>query len=205
MLPEEAASVVHIVEDDEALRRALRRLLEQAGYAVREYPGAGDFMLAPPDARPGCLLLDLELAGPSGLDLQQALIRERSALPIVFMSAYTDVPRTVQAIQRGARDFLVKPIPRQTLLAAIESALAAGSAMRARPAPTLAAGDAPPLTERERTVLAQVVAGRLNRQIGEDLHLSERTIKACRAELMRKLGAHSLAELVRIAGPLLDP
>lgn len=190
-------AVVHVVDDDPSVREALRRLLEQAGYAVRAHASAGDFMLDAPDPRPACLLLDMELHGPSGLDLQRALARERRLLPIVFMSAYSDVPRTVQAIQHGAHDFLVKPVERDVLLAAIESALAAGVA-----APAGAAADVL-LTERERTVLRQVAAGRLNREIGAELGLSERTIKTCRAAVMHKLGARSLAELVRLAGPAL--
>lgn len=191
-------AVVHVVDDDASVREALRRLLQLAGYAVRAHASAGDFMLDEPDPRPACLLLDMELTGPSGLDLQRALARERRLLPIVFMSAYSDVPRTVQAIRHGAHDFLVKPIPRQVLLAAIESALAAGAVVPAAPGADVA------LTERERTVLRRVAAGRLNREIGAELGLSERTIKTCRAALMRKLGARSLAEMVRLAGPALD-
>ena len=194
-------SVVHVVDDDDSLRRALTRVLVKSGYAVQSYASVGDFLVAEPDGRPGCLLLDLEMPGPSGLDLQLALRRRGSTLPIVFMSAYGDIPRTVRAIKGGASDFLVKPIEAQTLLAAIESALAVDITLLEREA------QGEPLAEtlngRERIVLRGIVAGRLNKQIGHDLGLSERTIKTCRAELMRKLGARSLVELVRVGSPLL--
>lgn len=192
-----AEAVIHVVDDDASMRFALTRLLTCAGYAVRSYSSAGDFLVAEPDGLPGCMLLDLELPGPDGLDLQHTLQRQGIAMPIVFMSAYRDIPRTVLAIKAGASDFLLKPIEGQTLLAALECALAAGTAPRSAPTverPNIA------LSEREGAVLRGIVAGRLNKQIAVELNLSERTIKACRADLMHKLGAHSLAELVRLAG-----
>ena len=194
--------LIHVVDDDDSMRRALTRVLVRSGYAVKGYASAGEFLVAEPDERPGCLLLDLEMPGPSGLELQQALRRRGSRLPIVFMSAYGDVPRTVRAIKGGASDFLVKPIGAQTLLGAIESALSVDASQLAcepQPGAPVAA-----LSERESVVLRSIVAGKLNKQIGFDLGLSERTIKTCRAELMRKLGARSLVELVRVATPLLE-
>jgi FixJ family two-component response regulator len=200
----ERPPVIHILDDEESLRVSLARLLEQAGYAVRSHASAGDFLLAEPDDGPACLLLDLALpGGPSGLDLQEALRRRGRTIPIVFMSAYGDVPHTVRAIKGGATDFLVKPIDAQTLLAAIESALAVVAPPAAGHAPH-AGRPAPALTERERVVLRGIAAGRLNKQLAADLQLSERTIKSCRAEVMRKLGARSFAELMRLAAPLLD-
>jgi len=195
---DDAPAVIHVVDDDASMRSALRRLLEHAGYAVRAYASAGDFLVAEPDARPGCMLLDLQLPGPSGLELQQAMRRQHNAMPIVFISAHADVPHTVRAIKGGASDFLVKPVDSQQLLAAIESALAAAAAPREQ-APACDV----PLSERELTVLRGLLAGRLNKQIAFDLRLSERTIKSCRADVMRKLGAHSLAELVRLGTPLI--
>jgi FixJ family two-component response regulator len=200
MTPDPEA-LIHIVDDDDSMRRALSRVLQAAGYAVKGYATAGDFLVAEADEGPGCMLLDLEMPGPSGLELQRALRRRGSRMPIVFMSAYADVPRTVRAIKDGASDFLVKPIEAQTLLAAVESALAVDAGPQ-DPAPREPAVDVA-LGERETVVLRGIVAGRLNKQIGAELALSERTIKTCRAELMRKLGARSLAELVRLAGPLL--
>lgn len=193
--------VIRIVDDDESMRTALGRLLTLAGYEIRSYASAGDFLLADPDATPGCLLLDVHMPGPSGLELQEALRRRGTQLPVVFLSGHGDVPSTVRAMKAGASDFLCKPVDRQTLLAAIETALAS-PAHRVLPA-----SSGPPasvsLTEREITVLRSVIAGRLNKQIAADMDLSERTIKSCRADLMRKLGAGSLAELVRRAVPLL--
>jgi FixJ family two-component response regulator len=199
-MSDDAEAVIHIVDDDESMRVALTRLLSHAGYAVRSYNSAGDFLVAEPALLPGCLLLDMELPGPGGLELQHAMQRQGNAMPIVFMSAYSDIPRTVLAIKAGASDFLTKPIQSQTLLAALESALAA-RAVPSRPA-ELRARHAVTLSEREHVVLRGIVAGRLNKQIAAELALSERTIKSCRADLMHKLGAHSLAELIRLAEPV---
>jgi FixJ family two-component response regulator len=193
-------AVIHVVDDDESMRVALARLLASSGYVVKGYSSAGEFLVAEPDPRPACLLLDLELPGPSGLDLQRAMLRQGNPMPTVFISAHADVPHAVLAMKGGASDFLVKPLDGQQLLAAIESALAAvpRTGESAAPAPADAA-----LSEREAIVLRGILAGRLNKQIAGDLGLSERTIKSCRAEVMRKLGAHSLAELVRVAAPTL--
>jgi FixJ family two-component response regulator len=201
MTSDNQATVIHIVDDDESMRVALTRLLELAGYAVKGYASAGEYLVAEPDGRQGCMLLDLELPGPSGLDLQQAMRRQGNQLPIVFISAHADVPHSVRAIKAGASDFLVKPVDGQVLLAAIESACAAGHAQHSHEQPAQPA--ATRLNEREMIVLRGIVAGRLNKQMATDLRLSERTIKTCRAEVMRKLGARSLAELVRLAAPLL--
>ncbi|WP_250436223.1 response regulator [Caballeronia sp. ATUFL_F2_KS9A] len=199
-LIDHAEAVVHIVDDDESMRTALSRLLTNVGYSVRAYASAGDFLVAEPNSLSGCLLLDLELPGPSGLELQHALQRREHAIPIVFISAYQDIPKTVLAIKAGASDFLLKPIDSQALLAAIESALAAaeGTAVEHESPSSRDAA----LSEREQVVLRGVIAGKLNKQIAAELDLSERTIKSCRAELMRKFDAHSLADLIRRAGPI---
>ncbi|HKR38659.1 MAG TPA: response regulator [Paraburkholderia sp.] len=194
-----SARLIHIVDDDESMRTALKRLLTSAGYSVREYASAGEFLVSEPDEWVGCLLVDLQLSGPSGLDLQQALRRESRALPVVFMSAYSDVPRTVQAMKAGAVDFLVKPFERQALFDALEAAL--NSSMDEAPTHRSLAPEVR-LGERERTVLRGIVAGRRNKQIAAELGLSERTIKSCRADLMHKFGADSLAELLRRADEL---
>lgn len=202
-------TVIHIVDDDESLRKALARVLACAGYDVRCYGSAGEFLVTEPDGRPGCLLLDLEMPGANGLALQEALQRQRSTMPIVFMSAYQDIPRTVRAIKGGASEFLVKPMAADTLLAALRNALAVGGARDRASSSRLpgtgsvvAAGDNA-LGEREQVVLRGIMAGMLNKQIAANLSLSERTVKSCRAELMRKLGAHSLADLVQRAAPLI--
>lgn len=192
-----AEAVIHVVDDDDAVRTALSRLLIQAGYMVRGYPTAGDFLVTEPETLPGCLLLDLELPGPGGLELQQALHRLGNRMPVVFISAHHDIPKTVLAIKAGASDFLLKPVDGHALLAAIETALAVGSVASCNEEPQ--SPRAIDLSERERIVLRGIVAGRLNKQIAAELTLSERTIKSCRADLMRKFNAHSLADLVRLA------
>ena len=200
-MSEYAKAVIHVVDDDDALRAALMRILNHAGFTAKGYPSAGDFLMAQPDGSPGCLLVDLELPGPSGLDLQHALQRMGYTMPIVFISAHRDISRTVMAIKAGASDFLVKPIDAQALLAAIESALAA-VAIPPVEVERVHETDDIDLNARERTVLRGIVAGRLNKQIAAELALSERTIKSCRADLMRKLQAGTFAELVRRADPI---
>lgn len=200
-MSEHIEAVIHVVDDDASIRAALTRVLTHAGYLVKSYESAGEFLVAEPDALPGCLVLDLELHGPGGLELQHALHRQGNAMPVVFISAHRDIPSTVQAIKAGARDFLLKPIDSHSLLAAIESALSLAAIVEPHQE-----GSAEPhladLSTREQAVLRGVVSGRLNKQIAAELALSERTIKTCRAELMRKLNARSLAELVRLAEPI---
>lgn len=190
--------LIHIVDDDAAMRTALKRLLTGAGYSVRDYASAGEFLVSEPDDRIGCLLLDLVLGGPNGLELQQALRRRANLMPVIFMSAYSDVPQTVSAMKAGAVDFLVKPFTSETLLNALSVVFLKCAAPPEPPTP-----DDPPdmisLGEREKSVLRGIVAGRRNKQIAAELGLSERTIKSCRAELMRKFGAGSLAELLQCA------
>jgi len=197
-------TVIHVVDDDSAMRTALKRLLSQAGYAVKEYASAGEFLVADPDPSPGCLLLDLELPGPGGLELQRALQRLGRVMPIVFISAHSDIPRTVMAIKGGAFDFLLKPIDARTLFAALDNALAS-AADTSSPAKSAKTVDVPDLSAREQVVLRGIMAGRLNKQIAADLALSERTIKSCRADLMRKLHARSFADLVILAEPIVRP
>jgi FixJ family two-component response regulator len=192
--------IVHVVDDDDSLRKAVTRLLRAAGYDVRCYSSAGDFALADHDNRRGCILLDVRMPGPSGLDLQEALAREDEPLPIIFLTAHGDVPTSVRAMKAGAVDFLTKPINRDVLLSAVRNALARDLRLhtsheqlrdlRARFAK---------LTPREREVFDLVVAGRLNKQIASELGMAERTVKAHRAQVMMKMGAISLAELVRLA------
>jgi FixJ family two-component response regulator len=199
------AVVVHVVDDDSAMRTALARLLSAAGYAPRCYASAGDFLIEAGDQPTGCLLLDLQMPGPDGLALLEALRRRGSAIPAVFLSGEGDIPSSVRALKTGASDFLTKPVQGPVLLAAIEAALK--GAMPAGPAVVAAAGEVRALglalTERERTVLRGVLDGALNKQMAAQLGVSERTVKYCRADLMRKLGARSLVDLVRLGGPLL--
>ncbi|HQR22600.1 MAG TPA: response regulator transcription factor [Burkholderiaceae bacterium] len=201
-------AVIHLVDDDGSLRNALQRLLGAAGYQVRTYASAGEFLLQPPGDEPGCLLLDLRMPGPSGLELQESLQRHGITLPVVFLTGHGDLPTGVRAMKAGAVDFLTKPVERDVLLAAIARALQMDAARRAH-----AAGDEElrsryaGLTAREREVFRLIVAGKLNKQIGDALGIAERTVKAQRASVMTKLGATNAAELGRIAAELrtVDP
>jgi FixJ family two-component response regulator len=195
--------LVHLVDDDPSLRAALSGLLRAAGYEVRAYASAAEFLLDETAGASGCLLLDLKLKGPSGFDLQDALARRGSGIPIVFMSAHGDIPASVRAMKGGAVDFLTKPVQRGALLAAIRAALAreatqSASAERLSDLRTRYAR----LTARERAVLEGVVAGKLNKQIAADLGVAERTVKTHRASVMTKLGADSPAVLGRIVEQL---
>lgn len=192
--------MVHIVDDDDSLREALGRLLEALGFEVRQYASAGEFLLVWPIEAPGCVLLDVRMPGPSGLDLQQALARRADAPPVVFLTGYGDIPMSVQAIRRGAVDFLTKPVQREELLTAINAALQRDDADRSgKRARQLLQQRFDTLTPRERVVFAQVVEGRLNKQIATSLGTCERTVKAHRAHVMEKMHVHSVAALVQLA------
>jgi FixJ family two-component response regulator len=198
--------VAHVVDDDEGVRKALCRLLEAAGYEARPHASAGDFLLADPDEAAGCVLLDLKMPGPSGLELLEALSRRPAPLPVVFLSGHGDIPITVRALKAGASDFLTKPVKREVLLAAVENAIAEDAARRAeRDGLRALRARYETLTAREREVLAQVVAGKLNKQIADDIGAAERTVKAHRAQVMEKMQVGSVAELVRAAGRLSLP
>jgi len=195
--------VVHVVDDDDAFRTAVMRLLEAAGYAVRGYGSAGDFLIARPGNASGCVLLDVNLPGPSGLDLQAALAEQGVTLPVVFLTGHGDVPKSVRAMKAGAVDFLEKPVAREPLLAAVREALARGADARAAGERLRQLrGRYETLTPREREVFAGVVAGRLNKQIAAAIGAAERTVKAHRAQVLAKMGVGSVAELSRIATEL---
>jgi FixJ family two-component response regulator len=194
------APTIFVVDDDLSFRDAISRLLHAGGYAVQTFASATEFLQSTRTDAPGCVLLDLDMPGPSGLDLQSALARSENALPIVFLTGKGDIPTTVHAMRAGADDFLTKPAPKDVLFAAIKRALgrdAQDRAQRARRRDLRARFDA--LTPREREVLAHVLSGQLNKQIAADLDASERTIKAHRANLMAKLQVQSVAELAHLA------
>ena len=198
-----AEVVVHIVDDDDSLRTALQRQLTAAGHRVRTYASAGEFLLAPPPDGPGCLLLDLAMPGPSGLELQEALGRHGVRLPVIFLTGHGDLAAGVRAMKAGAVDFLTKPVERQALLDAIDHALEVDAVQRAsRSADSELRARFAQLTPREREVLELVVAGLLNKQIADRLGIGERTVKSQRAQVMAKLGAANAAELGRIAAAL---
>jgi FixJ family two-component response regulator len=193
-------ATVHLIDDDDALRTALARMLAAAGYTVRTYAAAGDYLVPDPDPDPGCLLLDLHLPGVDGLQLQAALRRHPDyERPIVFLSGSADVSSSVQAMRAGACEFLVKPVEGEVLLAAVQDAVGRDARARALRARTrLAHEHIASLAPRERRVLDGIVAGRLHKQLAADIGVSERTIKVDRARVMQRLGVRTLPALVRL-------
>ena len=192
---------VHVVDDDALFRKAMERRLKQAGYEVATYPSALDLLVnLPTESIPSCILLDVRIPGLDGPALQKRLSELGSTLPIIFLTGYHDIPATVQAIKSGARDFLTKPVASDDLFRAIEKAFAHHQTlrglqdkmdgMRARLGR---------LTPRERQVFDLVVRGNINKQIGLTLGATERTIKAHRHRVMKKMQVQTIAELVSLA------
>src|SRR5213079_1639511 len=167
--------VVYVVDDNDSLRKALMRLLCAAGYEVRGYASAGEFILSDRDNRRGCVLLDVRMPGPSGLDLQEALAKEEEPLPVIFLTAHGDVPMSVRAMKAGAIDILTKPVKREVLLSAVRMALAHDARLHTSHEQVRDLRVRfTKLTPREREVFDLVVAGRLNKQIAAELGISER-------------------------------
>jgi FixJ family two-component response regulator len=189
---------IHIIDDDPAVRGALQRMLAAAGHATRCYAAAGDYLLPPADPSPGCLLLDVQLPGFSGLDLQDALPRHPGyEHPIVFLSGADDIRASVRAMRGGAREFLTKPVDHDVLLAAVEDAIRYDVQVRTlRRETETARARIATLGQREHLVLEGIAAGRLHKQLAADLGVSERTIKADRARIMRTLGVDTLPALL---------
>ena len=200
----ERGPVVHVVDDDNSVRTGVVRLLKAAGYEARGYSSAGEFLLNRSEENgPGCVVLDVRMPGPSGLELQDALARLEVPLPIVFLTGHGDIPMSVRAMKAGAIDFLTKPVSREALLGAVKNALARGAATRAaRALAQTLRTRYETLTPREREVFAGVVAGKLNKAIAYELGTAERTIKAHRAQVMEKMQVASVAELVHVAEQL---
>ena len=194
--------IVHIVDDDESFRHSTARLLRALGYTVETY-GSGDDLLARVRRGPGCLVLDVRMPGPSGLELQQILATRGEGLPIVFLTGHGDIPMSVSAMRAGAEDFLTKPVPMAQLKDAIDRALTRDAGSRASRERMLALrARYETLTPAERRVFAMVVTGMLNKQIAYDLNRAERTVKAHRSQVMLKMQAESVADLVRMADEL---
>jgi FixJ family two-component response regulator len=200
------ATLVHIVDDDDAVRESLGRLLRSHGFGVRLYRSAGEFLLASPIRTPGCGLLDLRMPGPGGLELQESLAKQEDAPAVVFMSGEGDIQSSVLAIRRGAIDFLTKPIEADTLLSAIRAAIDFDAARRSeRQRQSDLRRRFAQLTPRERAVFDQVVSGKLNKQIAGTLQTCVRTVKSDRAHVMQTFRVHTLADLVRISVELGEP
>jgi len=196
MLPD---PVVHLIDDDEAVRQSLAFLLTSAGFAVRTYASARAFLDALVAVQPGCVVTDVRMPGLSGLDLQRELISRRIGLPVIVMTGHGDVKLAVETMKAGAVDFIEKPFQDETLISAVRTAFDR-YARDARQSDEANAVEARlnTLTVREREVLDGLLAGRPNKTIAYDLHISARTVEVHRANLMTKMGAANLPDLVRM-------
>lgn len=196
-------AIVHIVDDDASLRKALSGLFRSVGLSVCDYESPAAFLSEKRYDGPGCLVLDVRMPGASGLDFQESLDGEGVDLPVVMMTGHGDIPMTVRAMKAGAIDFLAKPFRDQDMLDAVSAAIE-----RHRGARSIAAGACElharfeTLSPRERQVMELVAAGKMNKQVAGDLELSEITVKIHRGAAMRKMGARTLADLVRMADAL---
>ena len=199
----ESQSVVFVVDDDASVRAAVEDLLRSVGLAVRTYGSTQEFLQSKlPDA-PGCLVLDVRMPGQSGLEFQRTLTTTGIHLPIIFISGHGDIPMSVRAIKSGAIEFLTKPLHEQELLDAIQSGIERDRARRQNAkAITELQERLDSLTGREREVLELVITGQLNKQIAAQLELSEATVKVHRSQIMQKMRARSLVDLVRMADTL---
>jgi FixJ family two-component response regulator len=192
--------IVFVVDDDAAARSALESLLQSVGLRVETFGSAADFLQRGAPEGPCCLVLDVRLPGMSGIELQRNLTSTGAAIPIIFITGHGDIPMSVEAMKAGALEFLTKPFRGQELLDAIHNAIERSRATRegeAKRAELRRRADS--LTPREREVMQRVIAGLLNKQIAAELGTSERTVKIHRAQVMRKMGAESLPDLVRMA------
>lgn len=195
----EATPIVFVVDDDDAVRRALTRLIRSAGYRVEGYGSASEFLeLNPSEDCPACLVLDLRMPGLDGLGLQRQLNAASALLPIIFITGHGSIATTVSAMKAGATDFLAKPVQDTDLLRAVEAALRrAAQALAQRIELDSIRNRLARLTPREREVLELLVEGRLNKQAAYELGIAEKTIKVHRARVMEKMEAHSLLDLAR--------
>jgi FixJ family two-component response regulator len=195
--------IVFVVDDDALVRDSIEDLLQSVGLDVRVFASPGEFLKTRRPDAPGCLVLDVRLPEQSGLDFQRALVGTDMELPIVFITGHGDIPMTVRAMKSGAVEFLTKPFRDQDLLDAIETGLARDRARRESEKTLVAVRERfETLSPREREIMIQATAGRLNKQIAGDIGIAESTVKVHRTNLMRKMRTRSLPELSRIADML---
>lgn len=193
-------AIVFVVDDDASVRRSTERLLRTEGFVVRTFASADEFLREAPMRRPACLVLDLNMPGRDGLDLQRELNQAGIGIPIIFLTGQGSIPLTVRAMKAGAAEFLTKPARSRDLIVAIRAALERDrTAQQARGEADALRERYEQLTPREREVMGFVVAGLLNKQIAFELAMTERTVKFHRAHLVQKMGADSVAALVRMA------
>jgi two-component system response regulator FixJ len=201
-----ANPIVMVVDDDAGVRNAMRTLLKSVGIQSTLYPSAQEFLGAYQPTQPGCLVLDIRMPGMSGLELQQELNLRGAVIPVIFMSGHGDIPMAVEAMQHGAFDFLQKPFRDQDLLDRIQRAIVKDAEMRKSLGEhTRIQAHLESLTPREREVLDLMTQGKQNKAIAQVLDVSPRTIEIHRARVMEKMGAHSIAELVRMMLDLKQP
>jgi FixJ family two-component response regulator len=197
------APVVFVVDDDVSIRESLELMISSAGWHPETFASAGEFLAHPKILTPSCLVLDVRLPDLNGLALQERVAADRPDMPVIFITGYGDVPMTVRAMKAGAVEFLTKPFGGDVLLDAIGQALEHSRAALGRELNMQALRDRYGLlSRREREVMALVVAGRMNKHVADELGISEITVKAHRGRVMRKMGARSLADLVKMAGAL---
>ncbi|OKO76053.1 response regulator transcription factor [Bradyrhizobium sp. AS23.2] len=197
--------VVHVVDDDDSLRFGLESLFRSVGLTARTYGSAQEFLKAERPTGPGCIVLDVRLPGISGLDFQEELSDLGIHLPVILMTGHGDIPMSVRAMKAGAVDFLPKPFRDQDMIDAVTTAINRDRLQRDSESQATAVIDRyETLSPREREVMALVTAGKMNKQIAAELGLSEVTVKIHRGAAMRKMGARSLADLVRMADALKD-
>ena len=198
-----ATPIVFVVDDDVSVRESLELLISTAGWQPETFASAGEFLARPRAAAPSCLVLDVTLPDLNGLDLQQRVAADRLEMPIIFITGYGDVPMTVRAMKAGAAEFLTKPFNDEVLLSAIRQAIELSHSALDRQQDMQALRDRyESLSRRDREVMALVVSGLLNKQVGYELGISEITVKAHRGSVMRKMKAGSFADLVNMQARL---
>ncbi len=198
-----ATPIVFVVDDDVSVRESLEALIGTEGWRAECFASAQDFLARPPAQTPSCLILDVNLPDLNGLELQAQMAGERLGMPIIFITGYGDIPMTVRAMKAGAAEFLTKPFANDALVGAIQQAIDRSTASLREEAELQALRDRyASLSRREREVMALVVVGRLNKQVGGELGISEITVKAHRGRVMEKMQVRSLAELVKLSARL---